>query len=320
MTVIASMLNAGNVTLRAKLDSATLLMGNVTSLHLEIIQDKGTSGVMNIDRTDTLNAMVEIAARIKPDTSDIGNNREQIMRDLIIQSFDSGLYVLPPVQYVVGRDTFSSNPLTLKVIPVKVDSLQNIHDYKPVHEVPFKLLDFVPAVVARYWWLILLVLLLTVAAAYAYFKWFSKGKNPFKSEEKQLPPYDEAMQRLQALKARNLWQNGQEKEYYTEITDILRNYIDRRFDINAVEMTTTQIVDTLKRNEETRAVNEQLKDILEIADFVKFAKVRPLADENEGTYRRAVDFVEQTKPEEPAEDTEDTDAEQPTPGEEAREQ
>ena len=101
---------------------------------------------------------------------------------------------------------------------------------------------------------------------------------------------------LQNLKAAQLWQRGQEKEYFTGLTDILRVYIDRRFGINAVEMTSTQIVATLKERGETRAVNEQLTMILEMADIVKFAAVRPLADDNELAYQRAVNFVEETKP------------------------
>ena len=101
------------------------------------------------------------------------------------------------------------------------------------------------------------------------------------------------MLNLEALKQQQLWQNGQEKEYFTGLTDILRVYIDRRFGINAVEMTSSQIVQTLKDRNETRAVNEQLTMM---ADIVKFAAVRPLADDNEMAYQRAVDFVEQTKP------------------------
>ena len=298
MAIVAPAFSAGavGVTLRAKLDSAMILMGNTTAMHLELVQDRGATGVFSIDRTDTINAFVEIAARIIPDTTDLGNNRQQINRDIILQSFDSGVYVLPPVLYITGKDTIESNPLTLKVIPVKVDSLRDIHDYKPVHEVPFRLLDLVPSWITDYWWIYLLVAIIIAAGVYAYLRWFRKGENPFKPREVQLPPYDEAIKRLQELKAKNLWQNGQEKEYYTVMTDILRNYIDRRFDINAVEMTTTQIIATLKQNDETRAVNEQLKEILDVADFVKFANQRPLADDNEMAYQRAVRFVEDTKP------------------------
>ena len=162
--------------------------------------------------------------------------------------------------------------------------------------VPFKFFDWVPDFIADYWWAWLLLLLLTAAGAYAYFRWYKRGINPLRPEKKRLPAYDEAMLNLQALKARQLWQNGQEKEYFTGLTDILRVYIDRRFSVNAVEMTSTQIIDTLKRNDETRAVNEQLGMILEMADFVKFAQARPLADDNEMAYQRAVNFVEATRP------------------------
>ncbi len=287
---------AGNVTVKAKLDSTQLLMGRVTALHLEIVQDQGTRGFLLQEKSDTLTSMVEIADKPKADTVSLGNNREQINRDLILQAFDSGLYVLPPVAYVVGRDTFESNPLSLKVLPVPVDTTQDIIGIKPVEGVPFKLFDWVPDWMADYWWAWLLALLLIGGGLYYYLKWYRHGRNPLRPEKKRLPPYEEAMINLEALKQRQLWQNGQEKEYFTGLTDILRVYIDRRFGINAVEMTSSEIVRTLKERNETRAVNEQLSMILEMADIVKFAAVRPLADDNEMAYQRAVNFVEQTKP------------------------
>ena len=282
----------GNVTFKAKLDSVTLLMGKTTTLHMEITQDKNARGFFPGEQLDTLNAMVEIAERPKADTVDLDNNRIQINRDLIIQSFDSGMWVIKPIPYVVNGDTAFSNQLTLKVIPVDVSKMEDVNDIKPVEEVPFNLLDWLP----DYWWLWLLGLLLIGAAVWAYFKYFKKGVNPLKPIKKRLPPYEEAMINLQNLKAAQLWQKGQEKEYFTGLTDILRVYIDRRFHINAVEMTSSQIIDTLKKNEETKAVNEQLEMILEIADIVKFANARPLADDNEVAFQRAVNFVEATRP------------------------
>lgn len=283
---------AGNVTFKAKLDSATLLMGKTTALHLEITQDKDARGFFPGEQLDTLSAMVEIAERLAADTTSLDNNRIQINRDLIIQSFDSGLWVIKPIPYVVNGDTAYSNQLTLKVLPVDVSQMKDIHDIKPVEDVPFNLLDWLP----DYWWAWLLGLLLIVGGIWAYRKYYKKGINPLKPSKKRLPPYEEAMINLRNLKAAQLWQQGQEKEYFTGLTDILRVYIDRRFDINAVEMTSSQIIDTLKRNEETKAVNEQLEMILEIADIVKFANARPLADDNEVAYQRAVNFVEATRP------------------------
>lgn len=98
------------------------------------------------------------------------------------------------------------------------------------------------------------------------------------------------------LKGMQLWQNGREKDYYTGLTDILREYIDRRFGVNAVEMTSSEIIDALKHNSETQLVNDQLSEILAVADFVKFAGQRPLADDNERSFQRAVNFVNATKP------------------------
>ena len=299
---------AGPTVVDAELDSTVLLMGKQTALHIEISQDKDAIGAFVNENADTLTRFVEIIHRLNADTADIGNNRVQIKCDWILQSFDSGVYVLPPLQYVIGRDTFESEQLSLKVLPVNVDTLSNVHDYKNTEGVPFHLFDFLPDFIVDYWWVYLLIAAIVIVGLLVYFKWIKKGRIPLIPQKKIVPPYEEAMQRLEELKGRKLWQSGQEKEYYTVLTDILRNYIDRRFSINAMEMTTSQIVSILRKNEETKAVNEQLGKILEIADFVKFAKVKPLPDDNEVAYQRAVTFVEETKPvEAPVEETENDD-------------
>lgn len=301
--------SAGNTLITTKMDSAVLLMGKKTAIHVEIVQDKGQKGFFTNEGVDTLNAFVEVSARLQADTTDLGNNREQINRDIIVQSFDSGMYVIPAFKYIVGKDTFLSNELSLKVLPVKVDSLETIHELKAVAEPPFFFTDYLPEFLVKYWWLILLVLILIAGGVYAYFKWFKKGAVPFiKKPEVIIPPYDEAIMKLTQLKSEKLWEAGHDKEYFTRLTDILRNYIDRRFNINAMEMTSAQIIDVLRRNEETMPVNEQLSKILEMADFVKFAKMRPLPEDNEVAYQRAVNFVNETKPVEvvPEENTSET--------------
>lgn len=286
----------GDVTVSAKLDSAVLLMGKQTALHIEVLQDAGVEGCFLGERSDTLTRFVEVAGRTDGDTVEIENNRIQIKRDWILQSFDSGLYVLPPVQYVVGNDTFkSSGQLTLKVMPANVDTLSNIHGYKSVESVPFHLFDYLPDFIVDYWWIYVIIIVILAIGAVVYYQ-MGKRTGIVPPQVTLVPPYDEAMARLDELKNRQLWQSGQEKTYYTELTDILRNYIDRRFGINAMEMTSSQIISTLRRNKETKAVNEQLGQILEIADFVKFAKVKPLASDNEASLQRAINFVEETKP------------------------
>lgn len=286
----------GSVVIRAKLDSTVLLMGKQTALHLEISQDKGVVGHLVQENVPLLTTNVEVADRPEPDTTDIGNNRVQIDRDLIIQSFDSGVYVIPPMEYVVGKDTFRCSHLTLKVLPVVIDSMSTVHDYKPVEGVPFKIIDWMPDFLADYWWLYLAFIVVVLGTLFVVFYWKKKGHIPLVPRKREVPPFEEAMQRLEKLKERQLWQSGQEKAYYTELTDILRYYIYRRFGVNAVEMTSGQIMSALRKVEEAREVNERLSNILSLSDFVKFAKVRPSSDENETAFQRALQFVEGTKP------------------------
>lgn len=288
--------SAANTLVTAKLDSTLLLMGKKTVVHLEVVQDKDTRGYFLNEGADTLNSFVEVSERLKADTTDLDNNRIQINKDIIVQSFDSGMYVIPEFKYVVGKDTIASNTLTLKVLPVKVDSLENIHDFRHAGAPALHLVDLVPDSLIEYWWTNLIALILIAIGVFVYFKWSRKGKLPLLKKEKLIPPYDEAIMRLTQLKSEKLWEAGQDKEYFTRLTDILRNYIDRRFAINAMEMTSAQIMDVLRKNEETMPVNDQLNKILEMADFVKFAKMRPLPEDNEVAYQRSLNFVNETKP------------------------
>ncbi len=283
-----------HIVVRAQMDSAAIMMGDQTTVRLELSQDKGKFVRLPVIQ-DTLVAGVEVLKISKPDTLDLKNNRIQINNEVLVTSFDSGLYYLPPFKYVIDNDTFETQALSLKVVPVPVDTTHAEFDIKTVDAPPFVLWDFIPV-----WVLYLLLALVVIAAGiYAYWRWGRNKKSDDVADAKQIvPPYERAMQALQELKDSKLWQQGQEKAYYTTLTEILRTYIDGRFHINAMEMTTTQIIETLRRNEETKAVNQQLRDILAMADFVKFAKMRPLPDDNEQVMRYAETFVEETKPEE----------------------
>lgn len=286
---------AAPVTVKASLDSAYILMGKQTLLHLEVVKDASTPGQIVMPQGDTLTREVEVIGMQRNDTVDLGNNRVQILHDIIIQSFDSGLYTLPPMLYVAGNDTFRSNELALKVLPVAVDSLKTVHDYAGVQEPDTRLYDYLPDFLTDYWW-ILLVLVVIAASIWAYWKYLRKGEIPLVHKKKETPPYEVAIQELNRLKESHLCERGQEKEYYTRLTDILRVYLDKRFGINAMEMTSSQIVSTLSANNETNGPDKYIRSILEIADFVKFAKVRPLPDDNANVFSWAMQFVEDTKP------------------------
>lgn len=286
---------AGNTIVSAKLDSAKVMMGKTVKLRINIVKDEGSAGIiLGIDSATLGN--IDIVKRDKAQTKALDNNREEITQVITLQPFEPGEYDLPPIKYFMNGDTVTSNKEHLVVDSVKVDAKGDIKGYKPIVGVPFKLIDYIPNVIARYWWAWLLGLALIAFLIFAYFKWYKKGINPFKPEKKRLPPYEEAILALNDLKSRQLWQNGQHKEYYSRLTDILRVYIERRFGINAVEMTTSEIMEQIKHNEEALQVKDQLSEVLEIADYVKFAKMQTLADDNEIAFQRTLNFVEQTKP------------------------
>ena len=293
---LVSLANVGPISLKASLDSAHIIMGKQTTLHIEIVDNNGVNGVLPILNSDTIIAEIEVISKSQADTIDLENNRRQINQDIIIQSFDSGLYTIPPIQYIVGKDTFKANPLALKVIPVSVDSLQTIHGQADVIYPSSRWYDFLPDFITDYWGWILVVIIVILGAIFGLLLYKKKLPITLTPAKKEIPPYELAIQLLERLRDEKLCERGQEKEFYTRLTDILRSYIDSRFGINAMEMTTTQIIESLNSNNETVDSKSYVEQVLEIADFVKFAKVRPLPDDNVKSYNWALQFVKETKP------------------------
>ena len=285
-------LNANNVVMYATMDSSAIWQGEQIAIKLELVQDKDAQVELLIPQNN-LTEDLEIINVSKADTIDIKNNRIQIDREIIITSFDSGFYSIPPIKAVLNNDTFATEPLSLKVVPMQVDEENlDIKDIKNVWSPRFVLFDYIPS----YVWIILLVLLLIGVGVYLYIKYFRNRTQQDVIAEAEIIPHEKALEELYKLKEEKLWQSGQEKLYYTQLIDILREYIDSRFSINAMEMTTTEILASLRANKETKLVEANLKTILEVADFVKFAKMRPLPEDNEASMRNAIKFVESTIP------------------------
>ena len=293
--------------IKAVVDSSQITMGYQTAIRFDIVDQAGSPSEILVDK-DAIPAEVELIDWVYGDTADLGNGLVEMKRALIIQSFDSGLYTIPPFLMVAGPDTLRTEPITLKVNPVDVSHMDDINPIAPAMDFESRWYDFLPDWLTDYWQWILAGLLLVAAVICGYLIMTRKVEVPLIPKKKPVPPYQLAMQRLESLREQNLWQNGQEKEYYTRLIDILRDYLQGRFGINAMEMTSQQITRVLNENETTRMPNARMKRILEIADFVKFAKVRPLPDDNHRALAEAVRFVEETKPvEEPAsEDGEDS--------------
>lgn len=285
---------AADIKATAKLDSAFLLMGKQTALHIEVSGELAPNGSLSV--IDSMWKQIEIVDMGQPKVTDLGNNRKELKQDIIIQAFDSGMYAMPPVIYLQPGDTVATNSPVLKVVPVPIDTLTTIHDFADVSDVKRELLDYLPDWTTDYGLWILLALIVIGGSIFVYYKWLRKGKIPFVPKRKPVPPYNLAMMELTKLNQQRLCERGEEKEYYTRLTDILRVYLYGRFNINAMEMTSSQIVEALTHNDETKDSEQMMRQILEIADFVKFAKVRPLPEDNKLAMDSALRFVENTKP------------------------
>ena len=287
-----------------KIDSAAILIGEQTVLHLTVTTDKDKDVRLLIPR-DTLMAGVEVLEVPKADSSLIENDRLLIKQNILVTSFDSSLYLLPPFKVVDGVDTIYSNQVALKVstIPVNIDKPEEFYDIKDVWKPPFVLADYYPWIFG-----VLFVLFLICVIAYVVKRMRNRQSIiPFKKPEPKLPPHEQAIKELDEIKQQKLWQQGLNKEYYTLITETLRRYIVERFGINAMEMTSGEILDLIHKHTDTLSVYDNLKQIMELADFVKFAKWSPLPDENDLSMMNAYLFVNQTKI-----------VEVPTPGEEEK--
>ena len=281
---------AQTAVIKASMDSTQLLIGEQTKIHIEVAADKEAQLQLPL-QADTLMKGIEVLEMSKIDTMDIGNGRVQLKYDFLVTSFDSALYLLPPFQLISGIDTSYSNELALKVstLPVDTESGQ-FYDIKNVTEPEFVIWDYLAYALYPF-----LALLLIAIVIYFWYRVKSeKTLLPFKKEI-ILPPHVIALKELDALKERKLWQHSRVKEYHSEITDTLRAYLERRFCVSAMELTSGEILERLKGISDTDHSFDNLKQILLLADVVKFAKYQPLPDENELSLMNAYLFVNNTK-------------------------
>ncbi|MDR0844387.1 MAG: hypothetical protein LBN71_04140 [Tannerella sp.] len=270
-----------------------ILIGEQTVLHLTVTADMGKVVYWGISPEALM--PVEIVAASKPDTTVVNGNRIVIKQDFIVTSFSDvdTLCLLPPFGVIDQSDTIYSNQIALKIttVPVNVDAPEEFYDIKEIWKPLFVLADYYPLIFG-----ILLTLFLICVVGYIIQHLRNrKALIPLRKEEPKLPPYEEAIKRLDEIKLQKLWQQGRNKDFYTQLTDVLRQYIVRRYNVNAMEMTSYEILEIIQRDKEAKSVYDILKQVLHLADFVKFAKLHPLPDENELSLMHAYSFVNRTK-------------------------
>lgn len=242
---------------------------------------------------DSINHL-EIVSRSPLDTA--GSNEQQKLwkQTITLTSFDSGRWELPPMKFEVfsvtdgSYDSVFTEPIAIDVNTVAVDTTKAFKPIKPLRRVAWNLLDYWP-------WL--LGILLLVTAVVLYFVYWRKRKpapkpppaKPAKS------PYEVAMDELAQLGKDKPW-NTDVKLYYTQLTDVLRQYFEQQFHIAALEQTSAELMQNIKPVTVLNQQRDKLQSILTLADLAKFAKLQPSPQEHEDCLQKAIAVVEWTKP------------------------
>lgn len=295
LLLTASLGMKAQVTVDAAIDSVQLLIGEQAKIKLQVSMDAGHR-LSFPQLSDTIVTGIEIVDVAKPDTQLLNDNKRWLIsQEYTVTSFDSALYYIPPFEVSVDNRKYQSKALALKVYSVPVDTLHPDQFFPPktIHEIPLTWSDIAPLVYS-------VIFMLVLGALVVFFVIRYRDNKPIIKiikVEPKLPPHQIAMQKIEAIKADKELQRQDPKRYYTELTDVLRIYMKERFGFNALEMTSTEIIDRLNAEEDKQSI-EELKVLFGTADLVKFAKHAPMMNENDMNLVNAVAFINQTKQEE----------------------
>lgn len=286
-------LSAQTFQAKAVLDSNRILIGD--QIHVDFIVTAPLNAafiVPSITQEVLSGSGIDLVGSSAVDTT-IDGQSVSYHQQWTITAFDSGAYVFPSIP-VLSPDSqllAQSQALTFLVNTVAVDTTAAIRDIKGIAKVPLTFKEILPY----------LLIGLAAIAVIALLVWFilkherkSKPQKKVVKAKSKIKPHITALKELEKLKVKKLWQNGQVKQYYSELTDILRTYIDGRYDINAMEMISSDILKELESKELPQQLRKELEQTLGIADLVKFAKMEPLPDDHDRCYKQAVEFVRET--------------------------
>lgn len=202
------------------------------------------------------------------------NDRYELIKKYGLTQFDSGKYTIPSIKILIDKKPFLTDSIAIEVASVKIDTLlQKMYDIKDISTGNSGISD---------WWLYLLILALIIGIG-VFVYWFIKKRQQKKiTEEVYKTPIEKATSLLNNLEKKELWQHGEVKEYYSELTDIARNYIEEAIHIPAMESTTSELIQAIKTASAKKKMSltaetvENLERVLKQADLVKFAKSKPL--------------------------------------------
>ncbi len=290
--LIISKIQAQEATAWASLDSNAITIGDQIKYELGItIPDNMTVSWPQF--SDTITKNIEILKRSNIDTS-FSQSNITLHQQFLITSFDSGYFEIPPVNFKYGNTTdtltASTGTLFLQVYVPEVDTTKAFKAISGPIKEPYTFKELLP-------WILVGTAAILLIALLIYYLVKRKKKQPiFKRRSKpKLPAHILAINKLEELRLTKLWQSGHLKKYYSELTDILREYLVNRYQFDAQEMTSYEITNKLNEFGINKDAMGKINGVMYLSDMVKFAKAIPTALENDLGLTHCVDFVNETK-------------------------
>jgi len=270
----------------AKVDTTSIRIGEQFELKIEV---SDTTSVI-IPKLGKLTGL-EIVEEDKIDTI-----KNRLLKRYVLTGFDSGAYYIPQQQIFIRNQAFLTDSILINVATVPIDTIkQKMFPIKSIQGEPYVFDDFKPYLI----WVLLGLLLIGLVL------YFILKKKKIEEQEEViplLPPYEEALEKLKALDHKLLWQNNKIKQYYSELTEIIREYIEKELKVPALEITSDELISYLRDFKDAETLDfsketfEKLKALLQEADLVKFAKSKPLSHEIEEDRKDAEEILNSMKP------------------------
>lgn len=296
LITICSGLRAQNTIVGADLDTTRMRIGEQVKLRLQVSYSAASGTRIQWPAIgDTLNAHLEVVSDSGVDTlTNAGGGLDQQVRTLTITSFDTGFWAVPPFRFLVNDQPLETAAQLLEVRNMVLDSAMVVRDIKDIHTLPFSV---------GYWlrkhaeWVgVGLGILALIAAVFYFIKKRLRTKVPIAVIAPERPLVERILSALDQLEKERVWQQGDHKGYHSRVTDLLRSYIEERYQVPALESTTEELMKELRVSALNADQRGQLENMLRTADMVKFAKALPSPQENEQMMVGATRFVRGTAP------------------------
>ncbi len=315
LLLISNYISAQDFSASLQLDTFQIEMGDQVYLKLNLVQAEKLK-VQFPQFKDKIIEGIDIVSKSGIDTVSKEKGKLFLRQNILITAFDDSLYTIPPFAFVSGTDTVYTKSMSFDVQKAQFDStflsqldttqMLPIFDIKKPIDTPWTFKEF-----WQYYGLYIILFLIAVVLFFVgryFYKRYKDNKPLFKAEKPKEPAHIIALRKLDQLKDKKLWQSDRAKEYYSELTFILREYLENRYNISALERTSHELIELLRHSrlmDKERV--EEFKQIFSLGDLAKFAKFKPLPDENDLSLKNAYSIVNNTKLIIAEETEEDTD-------------